>query len=160
MNKTRKGFTLVELLIVIVVIGILAAMMMMSSNEAVTTAKANNIVANLRSIKTAALAYYVDNMDDANQLKDTNALKVKNTEIFGYLDGKANISDSDRKHYTFGIDKGRWYVDCDVSKAVGGVGVSDVKEKLAKRAKSNGLLSSNNNSYSTDKTDKIRLYVR
>lgn len=158
MNRTRKGFTLVELLIVIVVIGILSAMMMMSSNEAVTTAKANNIAANLRSIKTAALAYYVDNMEYANTLTTIN--DDVRTAIFGYLDGKAKISDSDRKNYTFGVNAGRWYVDCDVSKAVGGVGVSDVKEKLAKRAKSNGLLNSENTSYNTNQTDKIRLYVR
>ena len=61
----RKGFTLVELLIVIVVIGILSAMMMLSSTEAVTSARASNIVSNLRNFKTAALAYYVDNMDKA-----------------------------------------------------------------------------------------------
>ena len=158
MNRTRQGFTLVELLIVIVVIGILSAMMMMSSNEAVTTAKANNIAANLRSIKTAALAYYVDNMEEANGLTkiDDNVRKA----IFGYLDGKADISDSDRKNYTFGLNDGRWYVECNVSGAVNGVGVSDVQKKLAKRAKSNGLLNSENTSYYTKQTDKIRLYVR
>ena len=59
----RKGFTLVELLIVIVVIGILSAMMMLSSTEAVTSARANNIVSNLRNLKTAALALYVDKLD-------------------------------------------------------------------------------------------------
>ncbi|MBQ3763726.1 MAG: prepilin-type N-terminal cleavage/methylation domain-containing protein, partial [Synergistaceae bacterium] len=64
----RKGFTLVELLIVIVVIGILSAMMMLSSTEAVTSARANNIVSNMRNLKTAALEYYVDNRD---YLEDT-----------------------------------------------------------------------------------------
>ena len=60
----RKGFTLVELLIVIVVIGILSAMMMLSSTEAVTSAKASNIVSNLRNMKTAVLAYVADHVDD------------------------------------------------------------------------------------------------
>ena len=59
----RKGFTLVELLIVIVVIGILSAMMMLSSTEAVTSAKANNIISNLRNWKTATLEWYTDNID-------------------------------------------------------------------------------------------------
>ena len=59
----RKGFTLVELLIVIVVIGILSAMMMLSSTEAVSSAKANNVVSNLRNIKTAVLSWYADNLD-------------------------------------------------------------------------------------------------
>ena len=58
-----RGFTLVELLIVIVVIGILSAMMMLSSTEAVTTAKANNIIAALRQWKTATLAWYTDHID-------------------------------------------------------------------------------------------------
>ena len=57
-KHARRGFTLVELLIVIVVIGILSAMMMLSSTEAVTTAKANNIIAALRQWKTATLAWY------------------------------------------------------------------------------------------------------
>ena len=63
-DSKRKGFTLVELLIVIVVIGILSAMMMLSSSEAVSSARATTIVADLRNIKTAALAYYTDHIDD------------------------------------------------------------------------------------------------
>ena len=59
----REGFTLVELLIVIVVIGVLSAMMMLSSTEAVSSAKASNIISNLRNLKTAALEFYTDNMD-------------------------------------------------------------------------------------------------
>ena len=58
----RKGFTLVELLIVIVVIGILSAMMMLSSTEAVSSAKVNNIIVKFRNLKTAAMAYYMDNI--------------------------------------------------------------------------------------------------
>ena len=71
MNYKRKGFTLVELLIVIVVIGILSSMMMLSSTEAVSSAKATNIVAGLRNMKTAALAYYTDNMDFVDTGKKT-----------------------------------------------------------------------------------------
>ena len=61
--SNRKGFTLVELLIVIVVIGVLSAMMMLSSTEAVSSAKASNIISNLRNLKTAVLSWYTDNLD-------------------------------------------------------------------------------------------------
>lgn len=60
---THKGFTLVELLIVIVVIGILSAMMMIAANEFIASAKANNIIANLTTLKKATLAWYMDNLD-------------------------------------------------------------------------------------------------
>ncbi|MDY6400374.1 MAG: type II secretion system protein [Synergistales bacterium] len=62
-NAKRKGFTLVELLIVIVVIGVLSAMMMLSSTEAVSSAKAAKVINNLRQLKTAALSWYMDNLD-------------------------------------------------------------------------------------------------
>ena len=62
-KSMRKGFTLVELLIVIVVIGILSAMMMLSSTEAVSSARAADIISDLRNLKTAALAMYADNID-------------------------------------------------------------------------------------------------
>lgn len=62
-SRRHEGFTLVELLIVIVVIGILAAMMMFASNEAISTARASNIVSDLRNLKTAVLAWYYDNRE-------------------------------------------------------------------------------------------------
>ena len=43
-------------------------MMMLSSTEAVSSAKANNIVANLRNIKTATLAWYADHFDKVEEI--------------------------------------------------------------------------------------------
>lgn len=63
MKDTRKGFTLVELLIAMVVIGVLSAMMMFSSTEAVSSAKASNIIANLTAFKKALTHWYLDNTD-------------------------------------------------------------------------------------------------
>ena len=59
----QKGFTLVELLIVILVIGILSAMMIFSSTEAVTSAKVSNVISNLRNLRTAITAWYLENTD-------------------------------------------------------------------------------------------------
>ncbi|MBR0256756.1 MAG: type II secretion system protein, partial [Synergistaceae bacterium] len=83
-SMKRKGFTLVELLIVIVVIGILSSMMMMSSTEAVTSARASNIVSNLRNLKTAALAYYTDHLDAVTGSPNWDIAK-SHDEIFQYL---------------------------------------------------------------------------
>ncbi|MBR4196942.1 MAG: type II secretion system protein [Synergistaceae bacterium] len=83
-GSKRKGFTLVELLIVIVVIGILSAMMMISSTEAVSSAKAATIIGNMRAIKTAALAYYVDNVGNAS-----SDVSIPMSAISKYLSGGA-----------------------------------------------------------------------
>ena len=41
-------------------------MMMLSSTEAVSSAKAADIISNMRNIKTATLAWYADNLDKIN----------------------------------------------------------------------------------------------
>ena len=64
MNK-RKGFSLVELLVVIVIMGILGAGVMLSSGGAVASARALTIINDLRSLKEAALLFYLDNPDTA-----------------------------------------------------------------------------------------------
>ena len=137
-NTKRNGFTLVELLIVIVVIGVLSAMMMLSSTEAVSSAKAADIVSNLRNLKTAALAFYADHLDDvANEtgvfassktLADDNARK----EIWKYMNN--NTVDT---NYSFGGDDAKatntkWFVWCKVSD-------QKVWDKLKSRKASVGL---------------------
>ncbi len=128
-SMKRRGFTLVELLIVIVVIGVLSAMMMLSSTEAVSSAKASNIISNLRNLKTAALSLYTASLD-----------KVATTEpkigaVQRYLNSETldvnvyNIAFSATDNY----DTAKWYVTCKVDDA-------HVKTKLASRAGSVGLL--------------------
>ena len=53
MKRTRKGFTLVELLIVVAILGTLSAAMMMASQDASPKAKARQIAADLKTIAVA-----------------------------------------------------------------------------------------------------------
>lgn len=157
-NIKRKGFTLVELLIVIVVIGILSAMMMLSSTEAVTSARASNIVSNLRNFKTAALAMYVDYLDNMENGKtpggtawtagtadgDTDKLLVK------YMNkGDSNTGDADVDKYHLvtgkmkiaaaGTNSAEREVDAYFVQYTGATD-KRVQEKLVGRASSVGLL--------------------
>ena len=151
----REGFTLVELLIVIVVIGILSAMMMLSSTEAVTSAKASNIVSNLRNLKTAALAYYTDNMDALDKLKEdgTNETTPSIDNVWKYMnntaaqtDGataKSNVADADKYALIVpkdGATKGSWFLEYTITGTASEV--AQIETKLAGRAKSVGLLAS------------------
>ena len=143
----RKGFTLVELLIVIVVIGILSAMMMLSSTEATTSAKVSNIVSNMRNIKTAALAFYTDNMDyfvknPEDKLNNlTGELQGKNAkdEIRKYL-GDGNNNAPDIKDYAVVASSANdytWWVMYEIKGST--AEQAAIKKKLAGRAKSLGL---------------------
>ena len=136
----RKGFTLVELLIVIVVIGILSAMMMLSSTEAVSSARASNIVSNLRNLKTAALSYYVDNVDtyDVSTVENANKLEQEDvrTKILKYMSTAAEQVGAE---YGFvGDDPATWYVYYNVTND------QNVKDKLTGRANSTGLRGADN----------------
>ena len=133
-NVKREGFTLVELLIVIVVIGVLSAMMMLSSTEAVSSAKAADIISDLRNLKTAALAYYADHLD-AVEAKNNNKYswaglgdnEVKK-EVLKYMG-----NNTDDPKYTFGGKADTsWFVWCNVTDTT-------VFSKLKSRASSTGL---------------------
>ena len=168
-NIKRKGFTLVELLIVIVVIGILSAMMMLSSNEAVSSAKANNIIANLRNLKTAALAWYADNPDYVNNTQAGNADKKQlhfgdkdgRKGILSYLGntgGEVTTVDGNDNTLVVGgfqyvavvvphknqskekLAGAKWYISCNIDEKNSTKNIR-IREKLAGRAKSVGLLS-------------------
>ena len=140
----RKGFTLVELLIVIVVIGILSAMMMLSSTEAVTSAKASNIVSNLRNLKTAALALYNDKMDDftgntATWIADYIKTGAGKDLIWSYLGSGNDIPDKDNYKLTVAAKDGdgSWWVMCNITGST--AEIASIKKKLEGRAKSLGL---------------------
>lgn len=59
-SKISYAFTLVELLVVIIIIGILAGVMMLIVYSGNHSAEAAKIVSDLRSLKAAAMLYYLD----------------------------------------------------------------------------------------------------
>lgn len=61
LNKTSKGFTLVELLIVIIIIGIIAGMIMLSTGGILDRVKTNADIATVRVLNTATLVYKTTN---------------------------------------------------------------------------------------------------
>ena len=137
----RRGFTLVELLIVIVVIGILSAMMMLSSTEAVSSARASNIVSNLRNLKTAALAWYVDSLDVIEGKDDKgNAFALNDATHFKFVKRYLNndtASDLTDYHIVEATNNNikQWFVYYAKDKAD-----ANVRLKLQGRATSTGLL--------------------
>ena len=156
----HSGFTLVELLIVIVVIGVLSAMMMLSSTEAVSSARASNIISNMRNIKTAVLSWYTDNLDrikmnsskqyqidtDGTMQHFSNFVDDHSSEILAYLNNDSSIilrsknsSANNTGDYTLAAvnNAKQWYICCNL-----GTPATSLKEKIASRAKSLGLLGS------------------
>jgi general secretion pathway protein G len=57
---SRKGFTLIELIVVIAIIAILAAIIAPNAFKAVEKAKISGAIEDFRSIKTGAMAFYSD----------------------------------------------------------------------------------------------------
>ena len=159
----RKGFTLVELLIVIVVIGILSAMMMLSSTEAVTSAKASNIVSNMRNLKTAALAYYVDNLDTFSTATITALTEEQQKGVLGYLNNKDSIKTEDGYSIDVNTTNGNWYVKYNLTKAGSSSEQKSIRGKLHGRATSIGLLAGNDNDaviYTGADTGADNVYMR
>lgn len=154
----RQGFTLVELLIVIVVIGILSAMMMLSSTEAVTSAKASNIVSNLRNIKTAALAYYIDNMESA----DATDFTISRDAIMKYLNASEKQT-VDSNYQVVSTTDGDWYAVYTITGTTSEK--NRIQEKLAGRANAVGLCKGDDaapdkdTKYTKD-LDKVAMFVR
>ena len=84
MKRTRKGFTLVELMIVIAIMALLGTMGLVSGKEANSIAEAQKIVENFHLISSALEMYYGDHRDgegDASKIKTALGAYLKNTDM-------------------------------------------------------------------------------
>ncbi len=60
MNKSRKGFTLVEIMIVVVIIGLLAAMAIPAFQKVRSSSQDKAVLNNLRQLSSAADQYFLE----------------------------------------------------------------------------------------------------
>ena len=128
----KKGFTLIEVLIVIAVIGILSSMMMMSSTESVSTAKASNIISNLRNFSMAAMAYYTEHVDEVG--KNPTGYHIELGTVTPYMHNEGDVPD--KENYIVTNNGGTWWAGYKLS---GTVDEGKIKQKLANRAESANL---------------------
>ncbi len=71
MRNTRKGFTLVELLIVVAILATLAASISISTADATARAKAAAIASNVAACKNGAALYYAATFNDSSEKDKT-----------------------------------------------------------------------------------------
>ena len=82
MNKSTKGFTLVEIMIVVVIIGLLAAMAIPAFQKVRQSSQDKTVLNNARQLAAAADQYFLENgvssVSQGNLVGATNYVKALN----------------------------------------------------------------------------------
>lgn len=134
-GRRREAFTLIELLIVIVIIGLLATIMMLASGSGTSQAKATAVIADIRSLKSAASLYYAGNMTTSGAKFGTEINKPKSAKtLLGKYAANADALD-DAKWCFASENNGRnWYVGMSAKDLD-----NDVLEIIGQMAKEAGI---------------------
>jgi len=90
--RSRKGLTLIELLIVIIILGALAAIAIPRITTSATTAKRNACNTNVDTLNTAIEMYNIDTGDYPNALTDVT--KDPNSRYFPDGEPKCPFTDT------------------------------------------------------------------
>lgn len=141
--KEHKGVTLIELLIVIAVIVILSSVLILSTLDTAGTADSAKIIANLTTIRKAALSWYVDNREKVKAMKQSIQSKGDYvSDIEKYIGGNIKLNEwggGELPQGGYGIFSGEghdkiWYAGYRFT-----ADEEALKGKLEGRAKSLGL---------------------
>lgn len=91
LNKTRKAFTMIELMAVLVILGLLAGVVAVNVIGKINKAKVITTKTNLKLLKNAVISFHMDTGRFPTDDEGINALveepaDVENWEFGGYLD--------------------------------------------------------------------------
>lgn len=97
MLKTRRAFTLIELMVVVAIVGILIAITIPATSKALNRARNIQCTGNLKQLSAAMLLYCKDNQGKFPVLLNTATTNQWGTTIARYLRGKAYENGLDPK---------------------------------------------------------------